>query len=112
MRRRADFDRVFQQGRHNSARLLALRSVPNEAQWTRCGYAVPKRVGNAVTRNLVRRRLREITRSLPVAEGYDLVISVRAEAAQATFAALKAELMLLLKRARLLEAPAEPRSRS
>jgi ribonuclease P protein component len=59
-----------------------------------------------VTRNRVRRRLREMLRSLPVCEGYDLVISVRPEAAQATFFALKTELILLLKRARLLDPPA------
>jgi ribonuclease P protein component len=62
-------------------------------------------VGSAVLRNLLRRRLREALRLLSLREGYDVVITVRPEAAKVTFYALRAELMLLLRRARLLEAP-------
>jgi ribonuclease P protein component len=72
---------------------------------TRFGYAIPKRVGPAVTRNLVRRRLRESLRLLPLREGFDVVITVRPDAASVTFHALRAELMLLLRRARLLDIP-------
>ena len=97
---------MFQQGRHNSGKLIAVRSVANGLPLSRHAYAVSKRVGNAVVRNKVRRRLREALRSLPVIEGFDIVISVRPEAAQATFQNLKAELATLLKRARLLDAPA------
>ena len=94
---------MFQSGRHNSGRLIAVRSVANSLPLSRYAYAVPKRVGKAVVRNKVRRRLREALRSLPVLEGFDIVISVRPEAAQATFLGLKSELMMLLKRARLLD---------
>ena len=112
MRRRADFDRVFQHGRHNSARLMAVRSVANQGPLSRFGYAIPKRVGNAVIRNRVRRRLREILRLLPLKEGFDVVITVRQEAAQASFQALRTELMNLLRRARILESPGpQPRPR-
>lgn len=82
-----------------------MRSVPNELAWSRFAYAVPKRVGKAVVRNRVRRRLREILRMLPFEEGYDVVISVRPEAAASTFYGLKQELELLLRRGRLLAAP-------
>lgn len=58
-----------------------------------------------MTRNLARRRLRESLRLLPIREGFDVVITVRQEAANVTFHALRAELMLLLRRARLLEIP-------
>jgi ribonuclease P protein component len=59
-------------------------------------------VGKAVVRNRVRRRLRELLRSLPIAEGHDLVITARPEAALAHFTDLRAELTLLLRRAKLL----------
>lgn len=98
---------MFQHGRHNSARLLAVRSVANQGPLTRFGYAIPKRVGNAVVRNKIRRRLREILRLLPVHEGFDVVITVRQDAATASFHALYTELTLLLRRAKLLE-PANP----
>ncbi len=112
MRRRVDFDRVFQQGRHNSGRLLALRSVANDLALSRFAYAVPKRVGKAVVRNKVRRRLREILRILPFEEGFDVVISVRPEASKSSYYALKQEVEMLLRRARLLVGPASSRGPS
>ncbi len=83
---------------------MAVRSVANGLPLSRYAYAVSKRVGIAVVRNKVRRRLRELLRSLPIPEGYDVVISVRPEAATATFQALEKELTLLLTRSRLLGA--------
>ena len=100
---RADFDRVFQRGRHNSGRLIAVRSAPNDRAQSRYAYAISKRVGKAVVRNKARRRLREALRSLAVREGFDIVITVRPPAAQASFQELKAELARLLQRGRLLD---------
>ena len=56
----------------------------------------------------MRRRLREILRAQAVREGFDVVITVRPEAAQATFWELKTELELLMKRARLIDIPDAP----
>ncbi len=83
-----------------------MRSIANEQTLTRYAFAISKRVGKAVVRNRVRRRLREILRVLPVREGFDIVLTVRPESATATFQELKVELELLLNRAKLLEAQA------
>jgi ribonuclease P protein component len=72
---------------------------------TRFAFAIPKRVGNAVVRNRLRRRLREVLRALNLTEGFDVVISARPEAASAGFGSLKAELTLLMTRARLVPPP-------
>jgi ribonuclease P protein component len=82
-----------------------VRSIANEQDLTRYAFAISKRVGNAVVRNRVRRRLREILRALPVREGFDVVLTLRPESAQATFWELKAETELLLKRGKMLDAP-------
>ncbi len=60
----------------------------------RMGLIVPKFQSNAVARNLLRRRLREIWRRdvLPVQPTCDLVIRIRREAYSAPFAALRSEL--------------------
>lgn len=81
-----------------------MRSVANGLAWSRFAYSTPRRVGNAVTRNRLRRRLREALRSLPLREGFDVVVVARPEAAPASFHALRSELTLLLRRARLLDA--------
>ncbi len=58
---------------------LLVYSVPNGLGHGRLGLAVSRRVGKNVTRNLIKRRLREafrlMQRSLPGA--YDVVINVR-----------------------------------
>jgi ribonuclease P protein component len=95
---------VFQHGRHNGGKLLSVRSVSNEQPLTRFAFAIPKRVGGAVVRNRIRRRLREILRSSSLIEGFDVVFSVRPEASTATFQALKAEMSTLMHRGRLIAA--------
>jgi ribonuclease P protein component len=85
---------------------MAVRSLAAGQLLTRFAFAVPKRVGSAVVRNKIRRRLREILRALPLNEGFDLVISVRPPAAQASFQDLQQELTMLLRRARLIDSPA------
>ncbi len=56
---------------------------------TRIGFIVSKKVGGAVTRNRVRRRLRELFRTLPERPlGMDLVVIARGQADGAPFEAL------------------------
>ena len=56
----AEFDAVTQLGRSVGGRYLTLRYRAAEGgSQARIGYAVPRKVGGAVDRNLVKRRLRE-----------------------------------------------------
>jgi ribonuclease P protein component len=58
--RAAEFDAVSQLGRSVGGRYLTLRYRTAEGgDGARVGYAVPRKVGGAVDRNLVKRRLRE-----------------------------------------------------
>jgi len=70
-----------------------VHAFPNELGTPRLGLSVSRRVGNAVTRNTVRRRLREIFHSaLPRVPGdLDLVVSARPAAAEAASQELSEE---------------------
>lgn len=57
--RAAEFDAVSQLGKSVGGRYLTLRFRASEGGEARVGYAVPRKVGGAVDRNLVKRRLRE-----------------------------------------------------
>jgi ribonuclease P protein component len=103
LRRRNDFAAAYQRGRAWSNDLLAVRARPNGLPLSRFGFAVGKRVGKAVVRNRVKRRLREIVRSLHPVGGWDVVIIARPAAADADFASLSAAVRSLFSRARLVE---------
>jgi ribonuclease P protein component len=64
------------------------------------GLSVSKKVGTAVKRNRVRRRLKEVFRSSVerLSEDVDFVISARPAAAEATFEELNEEFLRSLRR--------------
>jgi ribonuclease P protein component len=80
--RSRDFDAVYRHGRSVSTRFLVLYRFDREEGTdgeARLGIAVPKRIGSAVTRNRIKRRLREVWRELlpDVPAGADYVLLVR-----------------------------------
>jgi ribonuclease P protein component len=78
--RSRDFDAVYRQGRSVSTRTLTLHWFAREedpAGVGRVGFAVPRAVGSAVTRNRLKRQLRavwtELEREAPAGCDYVLV---------------------------------------
>ena len=67
---------------------------------SRFGFTVSKKVGKAVVRNRVRRRLKAAARELlPMARaGYDYVVIARPSAIERPYADLKADLALAMTR--------------
>ena len=113
LRAEADFARIRSQGRSLGERRLTLLILPNGLEHNRYGIVVSKRVGKAVTRNVVKRRLREVLRRLDrdgaIPPGLDLALIVRPVAATATFAELREGVTALLQRAGVWRAvPAAP----
>ena len=78
--RSRDFDAVYRHGRSVSTRFLTLWWYAREETIgePRLGFAVPKAVGNAVTRNKIKRQLREIVRGriegVPPTNDYVIVV--------------------------------------
>ncbi len=106
LRRSADFGRVMRRARLRSRqRLLHMAATESGREATRVGFSVSRRVGNAVRRNLVRRRLRAIVRQLPIADGFDIVIVAQPLSAEATYDELRAAAEESARRAHLLSDP-------
>lgn len=116
LRNGTDFARVRENGRVWRHPLLALSAAASVegSRVSRVGITVSRRVGTAVVRNRVKRRLREILRleHPRLVEGWDLVIVVRPAAAKADFAALSAAALSLLQRAGLSAAVARQAHRT
>ena len=79
-----------------------MHAFPNEIGTPRLGLSVSKKVGNAVTRNAVRRRLREVFHSTigRIPGSLDLVVSARPLASEAAFEELEEELLRALVKIR------------
>ena len=97
-----EFERVYRQGTAFRGRLFSVHAFPNENGTPRLGLSVSKKVGNAVTRNAVRRRLREVFHSTigRVPGSLDLVVSARPPASEATFEELNEEFLRALGKIR------------
>ena len=97
--RRAEFQRVSR-GRRKAAEAFSLQSArredaEGERLGARVGLTVTKKVGNAVVRNRIRRRLKEALRAaapLEAREDHDYVLMARREALSRAFAALVGDL--------------------
>jgi ribonuclease P protein component len=102
LRSRKEFAAVYGKGRSLSNRYLATRVLPNSSSHVRFGFSVSKRIGNAVKRNLVKRRLREAARQLLIDGGWDIVVVARAASSSSRYSDLEMALYDLLRRAGVL----------
>jgi ribonuclease P protein component len=93
-----EFERVYKQGIAFRGKLFSVHAFPNEIGTPRLGLSVSKKVGNAVTRNAARRRLREVFHAAigRIPGSFDLVVSARPPASQATFEELNEEFLRAL----------------
>lgn len=88
---RRDYQAAYDAGAKRHGRLVVVFARPNGGE-ARLGVTVTRKVGDAAVRNLLKRRVREIYRRRAAAPGLDVVVNLKREAAQASFAALREDL--------------------
>jgi len=99
LRRRADYLRCYRTGRRRHGSLAILYFIPNELGHPRIGITASRKVGKAVVRHRLKRRIKESYRrwkrrgSLPA---MDLVVHLKPEAGRADYPSFRAELLRLL----------------
>lgn len=100
------FRRLYRSnGQANSCLVLYARK--NRSDTNRVGITVSKKLGKAVVRNRVRRRIREAYRlnEEKFLSGWDIVIVARSRAVEVSFQKITESLLSLAERAELLEKP-------
>jgi len=86
--------------------------LPNGLPYSRFGFSVSRRIGKAVQRNLIRRRIRESLRLKleDILPGWDLVWIARTPIQSAEYGEIDAACARLLRRASLLSEGSAPRT--
>jgi ribonuclease P protein component len=97
-----EFDTVFSEGRAWANNFVVLKVVPNNTGVNRCGIVAGRRLGKAVVRNKVKRRLRAIVEDMVVGSGWDMVLVARQAAVGTDYHTLERAARDLFARARLL----------
>ena len=103
LRKSDDFALARRLGRSRVDRRLVLIYRANGTGTTRFGFSVSKRLGNAVVRNRIKRRLKSAAKDVIAQEGWDLVVIARQGARTADYWSLKRSLDRLLRRSGVLE---------
>jgi len=102
LRRKRDFDAVFQDGSRFCGRMLIVRARPNDLPHARLGMMIAKQFGNAVRRNRIRRLIREAFRlnKPPASVGLDLVVTLTRGWKDASFDEVQTDWCRLVERIR------------
>lgn len=97
LKKNAQFRLVYNKGRSSANKYLVMFWLPNKKDGLRLGISVSKKVGNAVIRNRVKRRLKECFRLSGYSKSdIDIVLIARTPAAEADYASLERSLSALL----------------
>ena len=105
LRQTKDFAKVREYGKTSQSRLIRIGLLRTGAdQPAKVGIITSRRVGGAVIRNKVRRRLREILKTCvsQIPAGLLVVIVAKSTAAEVPFKQLQAEWLLLARRLSIL----------
>ncbi len=100
LRRREEFRRVLRDGNRARDALISITAADTGSPDSEphYGFAIPKRVGGAVTRNRIKRRLRTIVNQTDHPRGWDYVIYAFPAASDATSERLAQSVETLVKR--------------
>lgn len=113
IRKAHEFASVFREGKRSGNRILVVHAVVpkaqtnnGEADLSKVGFVVGKKVGNSVVRHRVVRRLRHLVRAeLPGLKCANVVVRALPGAADATFEQLGSSLQREFKRLDLYQSP-------
>ncbi len=105
LKKNSDFRRLYAKGKSAVNPYMVVYCRRNRTGENRLGYTVSVKLGHAVLRNRMRRRLRELVRlnSPRMKSGWDIVIVARSRCAEAPWQKLQAAFLASCEKLELLE---------
>lgn len=104
LKKNDDFRRVYRQKNSIANKLFILYIKKNDLDYSRAGFTVSKKIGKAVVRNKVKRRMREVYRlkEKNIVKGYDLVLVARERCSEATYKEIESGILHILRKKNLI----------
>ena len=102
LKKNKDFRNVYNKGKSIASRYLVIYKLENNYNYNRYGFSISKKIANAVGRNKLKRRLREIIREIEKKQkiifGYDIIFIARKPVVDLDFHKLKADCIKLVEK--------------
>lgn len=104
MKKNAEFKKVYSEGRYYVEKYIVMYAIRNSTGFNKVGYSVSKKVGIAVTRNRVKRLMKENFRIFDQnsKKGYDIIFTARPASAEADYDSIHRNMQSALIRAHIL----------
>lgn len=101
LKKNKEFQLVYRHGQSFVGRYLVLYVKKNKLDCARLGFTVSKKIGKAVIRNQIKRKMREVCRlNLPrFKEGYDIIFVARQKIKGISYQLVEQEIGKLCKKA-------------
>lgn len=93
-----EFRRVYKRGKTSADSFVAVYKLKNYKKTSRLGVTVSNKIGKAVIRNKIRRRIKNSFHGFAIKEGFDLVIVARTRANSASYAQIEKSIKFNLKK--------------
>lgn len=105
VKREKDFKAIFKDGTSFANRKFVVYQLENQQNHFRVGLSVSKKLGNAVTRNQIKRRIRHILQSLKgsLVEHVDFVVIARKGVETLKYAEMEKNLLHVLKLSKIYQ---------
>lgn len=102
IKRNEDFQAILHNRKFRGSKNFVVYTKDKEETYQRIGISVPKKTGNAVTRNKIKRQVKEIIRPLDLKnKNKDLIIMVKRTYLKASFEENRKDLENLLKQVKM-----------
>src|SRR5204862_2369987 len=98
IRRRSEFQQVYNRGVKIRGRLSTVFTLVNPSGVDRLGIAATRKLGGAVERNRAKRLIREVFRRNKIAKGFDVVVIPKRSLLDASLTVFEAEYRAIVER--------------
>lgn len=99
LKKSSEFSRIYKRGKSFADKYLVVYFLPNKIEETRLGISVSKKVGNAVTRNRIKRLIKEAFRhNVNLEKNYDIIIIARVRSNTASYDRIEKSVNFLLNK--------------